>query len=154
MRTLGRWGDMSLMEHQNTTHHQSPAAQMPCLRTFWTEFLAASGLQGHVARGGGVGRTFLEWRDLLWWSREQAKRKGARHGGRFNPNLDVERFLVKTAGLHWKQTAMDRQTWIDLGHEFIQHNDLPWSTGKQLQLQNLQPVQSTKTSTTRLSTQR
>ena len=57
-------------------------------------------MQGHVARACEVGRRLLAWKDLLWWQGEQRQRKGARHAGRFNPALDVERNVVKIAGLN------------------------------------------------------
>ena len=51
---------------------------------------------------------YLTWRDLHWWEKEKARPKGARHAKRFNPNLDVDRWIVNVAGFDCKQLATDR----------------------------------------------
>ena len=76
----------------------------------WSTFILRQiwQLHGHIARGSEVGKKLLAWKDLLWWQGEQKKRKGTRHAGRFNPTADVERSIVKIAGLYWKEKAQDR----------------------------------------------
>ena len=84
---------------------------------------------------------FLQWRDLGWSEQEKKNPRGARHSKRFNPNLDVERGIVKTAGLLWKQLAVDRPKWGDLETDYSSQHDVPWSSGKQLSIHNLCPGQ-------------
>ena len=55
-------------------------------------------LHGHLARAP-TNLQFLQWRDLECWEKEKRNPRGARHANRFNPNLDVERGIVRTAGL-------------------------------------------------------
>ena len=86
-----------------------------------------------------MGRKPLSWKDLHWWQGEQRQRKGARHAGRFNPALDVERHVVKIAGVDWKQRAQDREWWQNQTAVYIQHFDVPWASSKQSQLENLKP---------------
>ena len=70
----------------------------------WYTFILSQiwSLHGHLARSPSNAR-FLMWRDLQWWETEKSKPRGARHSNRFNPNLDVERGMVKAAGLGWKK---------------------------------------------------
>ena len=73
---------------------------------------------------------------------EKRSPRGARHAKRFNPNLDVERGIVRTAGLLWKQTALDyRSKWGDLEKDYVHQHDVPCSSGKQLSIHNLCPGQ-------------
>ena len=98
----------------------------------WSAFILAQiwKLHGHLARAP-ANLQFLKWRDLEWWERENGNPRGARHSKRFSPNLDVERGIVKTAGLCWKQVAIDRSKWGDLENEYVTQQDVPWSSGKQ-----------------------
>ena len=99
-------------------------------------------LHGHIARQvtaapDNVAQATLQWRNLQWWRAEQAKPRGARHASRYNPFLDVERYIVHTAGLRWQETAQHRPTWGHMQDSFIQAHDVPWSSGKQPSIQNL-----------------
>ena len=99
-------------------------------------------LHGHVARQctaapDNVAQATLQWRNLRWWKAEQAKPQGTRHASRYNPFLDVERYIVHTAGLRWQETAQHRPTWTLLQNSFVQAHDVPWSSGKQPSIQNL-----------------
>ena len=99
-------------------------------------------LHGHIARQASaspdnVAQATLQWRNLAWWKEEQAKPRGTRHTARYNPFLDVERYIVHTAGLSWQTTAQNRQTWSHMQNSFIHARDLPWSSGKQASIQNL-----------------
>ena len=94
----------------------------------------------HRATGRGsssVAQATLQWRNLSWWKTEQAKPRGTRHAARYNSFLDVERYIVHTAGLSWQQTAQNRHTWSHMQESFIQAHDIPWSSGKQPSIQNL-----------------
>ena len=71
-----------------------------------------------------MGRRKVAWKDLLWWQGEQHQRKGARHAGRFNPALHVERSVVKVAGLDWKERAQDRGWWHSRSEDYIQQFSL------------------------------
>ena len=120
----------------------------------WSTFILRQiwQLHGHVARGCEVGKKLLAWKDLLWWQGEQRQRRVARHAGRFNPSADVERSLVKIAGLHWKDRAQDRGWWQVQASAYIDQFNVPWASGKQTQLENLNPnlKQATKRDTLRL----
>ena len=99
-------------------------------------------LHGHIARQAtaapdNVAQATLQWRNLSWWKTEQTKPRGTRHAARYNPFLDVERYIVHTAGLRWQETAQHRQEWASMQNTFIQAQDVPWSSGKQPSLQNL-----------------
>ena len=112
------------------------------LRAIWN-------LHEHIARQSGaapdnVAQATLQWRNLSWWKAEQANPRGARHAARYNPFLDVERYIVHTAGIHWQVTAQHRPTWTQLQHRFVQaHDVVPWSSGKQASIQNLHQTGST-----------
>ena len=99
-------------------------------------------LHGHIARQvtaapDNVAQATLQWRNLQWWRAEQAKPRGARHASRYNPFIDVERYIVHTAGLRWQERAQHRPTWAHMQDSFIQAHDVPWSSGKQPSIQNL-----------------
>ena len=86
-----------------------------------------------------MGRRLLAWKDLLWWQGERRQRKGApRHAGRFNPALDVQRSEVKIAGVDWKLRAQDRGWWQTHAEDNLQQFNVPWASGKQSQLENLE----------------
>ena len=113
-------------------------------QTRWSTHILQSiwKLHGHIARQEGaapdnVAQATLQWRNLAWWKAKQAKPRGTRHAARYNPFLDVERYIVHTAGLSWQHTAKNRQAWAHLQTSFIHAHDVPWSTGKQLSVQNL-----------------
>ena len=59
--------------------------------------------------------------------------------GRFNPKADVERSIVKIAGLHWKSQAQGRVWWTQQMDGYVEHLNVPWASGKQKQLDNLKP---------------
>ena len=107
----------------------------------WSTFILRQiwQLHGHIARGCEAGRKLLAWKDLLWWQEQQRQRRGARHAGRFNPTADVERSIVKIAGLHWKSHAQDRVWWKQQMDGYVEHFNVPWASGKQKQLDNLKP---------------
>ena len=66
---------------------------------------------------------------LLWWQGEQSQRKGP----------DVERSVVKVAGLDWKERAQDRGWWHSRSEDYIQQFNVPWASDKQSQLESLKP---------------
>ena len=86
-----------------------------------------------------MGKKLLAWKDLLWWQEQQRQRRGARHAGRFNPTGDVERSIVRIAGIHWKTTAQDRAGWKQMMDDYVEQFNVPWASGKQKQLDNLKP---------------
>ena len=107
----------------------------------WSTFILRQiwQLHGHIARGCEAGRKLLAWKDLLWWQEQQRQRRGARHAGRFNPTADVEKSIVKIAGLHWKSQAQDRVWWKQQMDGYVENFNVPWASGKQKQLDNLKP---------------
>ena len=131
-------------DHYQRQIRQARLAVFKNHQTRWSTHILQSiwKLHGHIARQHGaapdnVAQATLQWRDLAWWKAEQAKPNGTRHAARYNPFLDVERYIVHTAGLSWQQTARDRQAWTQLQPSFIHVHDIPWSTGKQPSIQNL-----------------
>ena len=98
-------------------------------------------LWGHVGRAADTTtRDILAWRGMQFWAEEQLKPSsiGARHAGRYNPNLDTERHITATAGnTRWWEVAQDREHWQKLGTQFVEKHDVPWSSGRQPALDNL-----------------
>ena len=140
-------------EHYQRQIRQARLAVFKNHQTRWSTHTLQSiwKLHGHIARQKGatpdnVAQATLEWRNLAWWKTEQAKPKGARHTARHNPFLDVERYIVHTAGLNWQQTAQNRQAWTQLQASFVHEHDIPWSTGKQPSVQNLHQTGAATTS--------
>ena len=108
----------------------------------WSTFILEQiwSLYGHVARGDVATASMLSWRGMKWWRAQQAipvSWGGERHAHRFNPMMDTERHIVEVAGLDWQTKAQDRATWIYLGDQFVAKYDVPWSSGEQLGLDNL-----------------
>ena len=108
----------------------------------WSTFILEQiwSLYGHVARGDVATASMLSWRGMKWWRAQQAipvSWGGERHAHRFNPMMDTERHIVEVAGLDWQTKAQDRATWICLGDQFVAKYDVPWSSGEQLGLDNL-----------------
>ena len=95
---------------------------------------------GHVARGDPVTSSMLAWRGMKWWRVQQTIPEswgGARHAQRFNPMLDTERHIAEIAGLDWQTRAQDRHGWSNLAASFVARHDVPWCSGEQLGLTNL-----------------
>ncbi|CAE7709541.1 unnamed protein product, partial [Symbiodinium necroappetens] len=108
----------------------------------WSSFILQQiwGLAGHVVRGDPVAAAMLRWRNLEWWRIEQSippSWGGQRHARRFNPHLDVERQIVAVAGDRWHEKALDRIEWSNLEELFVEKFDIPWASGDQAQLQDL-----------------
>ena len=51
---------------------------------------------------------------------------------------------MKIAGLNWKECAQDRGWWQSQVDDDIQQFNVPWASGKQLQLENLKPNSAAK----------
>ena len=104
-------------------------------------------LWGHVGRQTGVTREVLAWRNQAWWRRQQAQPGGLRHPGRFSPHIDPERQLQAVidrhcgVGVNWETIAMDRDRWRALRPEFVQAHDVPWTTGRQLAVEDGEHLQ-------------
>ena len=76
-----------------------------------------------------------QFRTLSWWRRQQSLTHGVKHGGRHFAKLSVmEEKMNKTCGSCWRDVAHDRQRWKGLGDKWVQENDLPWTSGRQLAL--------------------
>ena len=108
----------------------------------WSSFILGQiwSLYGHVARGDPVTTAMLSWRGMRWWRTQQSipvSWGGERHAQRFNPVLDTERHIVEIAGLDWQTVAKNRATWSALGEQSVAKYDVPWCTGEQLGLENL-----------------
>ena len=112
------------------------------LRMIW-------GLAGHACRGDPVAADMMRWRNLRWWRVEQTIPRswgGHRHGGRFNPHLDIERQIAAIAGEAWQEQTADRQAAME--EQFVARFDVPWSSGNQAQIENLMPNQAQDPTTT------
>ena len=108
----------------------------------WSSFILGQiwSLYGHVAREDPVTTAMLSWRGMRWWRTQQSipvSWGGERHAQRFNPMLDTERHIVEIAGLDWQTVAKNRATWSALGEQSVAKYDVPWCTGEQLGLENL-----------------
>ena len=139
-------------DHYQRQIRQARLAVFKNHQTRWSTHILQSiwKLHGHIARQEGaapdnVAQSTLEWRNLAWWKAEQAKPRGTRHAARYNPFLDVERYVVHTAGLSWQQTAKNRHAWTQLQTSFVHAHDIPWSTGRQPSVQNLHQTGATHT---------
>ena len=115
----------------------------------WSTFILRQiwSLLGLVARGDEVVSNMLRWRDLAWWRVEQSIPSswgGNRHAQRFHPMLDIERQVCQIAGEQWQLMAQNRTRWALLEDNFVEKFDVPWSSGNQIQLDNLAPNTATK----------
>ena len=105
-------------EHR-TRAHRAARAQIHAHSQRWSRvwLLSFWDYMGHCARASSqefppASCLFLQYRDLQWWQREQARPTGYRHGGRFFPRLmGMEKCLDEIAGGPWKHTALDRANW-------------------------------------------
>ena len=131
------WHKRSLRQARVQLHKQQHARWSSyTLERIWTFW-------GHLSRGGDECRSMITWKGLSWWRTEQSKgSRGVKHKQRFNSNLDVERSLCRTGGQQWIQLAQDRERWRGLTTEFVAQHDVPWATGRQPQLHNLTPTQT------------
>ena len=76
------------------------------------------------------------FRTLEWWRNEQEHKLGKRHPGRFYPKLmGEERALERAAGGQWRDLAMDRNAWRAKRGEWVEQQDLPWSSHTQLAIE-------------------
>ena len=58
--------------------------------------------------------------------------------------LDIERQVCQIAGEQWQLMAQNRTRWALLEDNFVEKFDVPWSSGNQIQLDNLAPNTATK----------
>ena len=131
------WNTRTLRAARVTLHKlEIPRWSTRALEAIWS-------LWGHVGRAADTTtRDILAWRGMQFWAEEQLKPSstGARHAGRYNPNLDTERHITATAGnTRWWEVARDREHWHKLGTQFVEKHDVPWSSGRQPALDNLAP---------------
>ena len=131
------WNTRTLRAARVTLHKlEIPRWSTRALEAIWN-------LWGHVGRAADTTtRDILAWRGMQFWAEEQLKPSsiGARHAGRYNPNLDTERHITATAGnTRWWEVARDRELWQRLGTQFVEKHDVPWSSGRQPALENLAP---------------
>ncbi|CAE7250880.1 unnamed protein product [Symbiodinium sp. KB8] len=131
------WNTRTLRAARVTLHKlEIPRWSTRVLEAIWN-------LWGHVGSAADTAtRDILAWRGMQFWAEEQLKPSsiGARHAGRYNPNLDTERHITATAGnTRWWEVARDREHWQKLGMAFVEKHDVPWSSGRQPALNNLAP---------------
>ena len=131
-------------EHYHRQIRQARLAVFKNHQIRWSTHMlqAIWNLHGHVARQEAaapynVAQATLQWRNLAWWKAEQAKPRGTRHASRYNPFLDVERYVVRAGGRSWQHTAKNRNTLTHLQKSCVHAHDVPWSSGKQASVQNL-----------------
>ena len=105
------------------------------LKKFW-------GYSGHRARGLDRAHPPLSsildsFRDRQWWVHEQTKPKGQglRHVRHYAKLMQMERKLDSVAGGAWRTLARDRVAWAAAVGQWVEQQDIPWATGRQLSLQ-------------------
>ena len=76
-----------------------------------------------------------QFRTLSWWRRQQNSSTGVKRGGRHYAKLTImEESMNKPCGGYWRDVAHDRGRWKGLRDIWVQQNDLPWTSGRQLAL--------------------
>ena len=137
------WNARTLRAARVTLHKlEIPRWSTRALEAIWN-------LWGHVGRAPDTTtRELLAWRGMQFWSEEQQKPSsiGARHAGRYNPNLDTERHIAAAAAGNnkWWESTLHREAWQHMAQAFIDKHDVPWSSGRQPALNNLAPNRRTR----------
>ncbi|CAE7807571.1 unnamed protein product [Symbiodinium sp. CCMP2592] len=111
---------------------------------------------GHICRGDPIGGATFQWHSLRWWQRQKDRGIPVQHAQRFNAYMDIDRQLSETAGPEWFAIAQDRDAWGELEAVFIERYDVPWSSGKQGSIANLDTalnVSETKRASTNSSSE-
>ena len=89
---------------------------------------------GHRARqdDGSVTAELTHFRTLQWWSREQQRSGGRRHGRHFPALMSAERQLAAAAGdENWRDVARDRALWKQKEGVWTRRMAVPWSSMRQ-----------------------
>ena len=96
------------------------------------------GYLGHRVRNGvqegrSVAGILSHFRPLHWWEQQQANQHGVRHGGRhFLQLMNQERSVARYCETSmWRDRALDRQGWRDLGLQFERGIQVSWASGRQ-----------------------
>ena len=98
---------------------------------------------GHVIRAverpqPPASTLIMNFRTLSWWRAEQKNQTGTRHGHRFFPTLmnEEQRLTTACGGVDWRTAAMDRDGWANLLTKWVDSEDVAWTSGRQIMLQN------------------
>ena len=95
------------------------------------------GYMGHVARGldrvSPLASSIMNsFRDLEWWTLEQANPFGRRHHGRFRAKLGpYDGKMNSVLPKPWREAARDREGWRNACRTWTQQIDVPWCSGTQ-----------------------
>ena len=79
---------------------------------------------------------YSRYRNLSWWRAEQSTITGIRHGARYYPAMMNEEQRLNTAsgGVDWRVVATDRQAWAQRMSQWLQQEDVAWTSRRQLAL--------------------
>ena len=112
-----------------TERDRGGTVQLGLCWRYWGHVLRAAQQQTPTCSG-----IMLAFRDLEWWTNEQALASGQRHGRRHYPRImNQQRDVIRVAGPDWKRVACNRATWSSLEKK-LQIRDIDWASGRQLQI--------------------
>ena len=75
------------------------------------------------------------FRTPQWWAEQQQLSQGFRHRRRHFPRITLEEKCLRAAASgEWREVAQDRERWKQLESVFVDSNDVPWTSGRQLAL--------------------
>ena len=104
------------------------------LRRYWR-------FAGHRARGldrehPALSSIIDSFRDKQWWDSEKLKPKGQglRHVRHYARLMQMEGKLDSAAGGAWRELARDRVAWKAREDLWVEREDNPWASGRQLSL--------------------
>ncbi|CAE7801742.1 pol [Symbiodinium sp. CCMP2592] len=75
-----------------------------------------------------------EFRSLSWWRHTQKLKSGPRHGHHYARLTALEEGMNRVCQGPWRGAVHDRGKWRSLRACWIDQNDLPWASGRQLAL--------------------
>ena len=96
---------------------------------------------GHRARGADrespvISSVIDGFRTKQWWEIEKCKPKGwgIRHVRHFAKLMQTEGKMDAAAGGPWRTVARDRGQWAQLEKDWVEREDIPWASGRQLSM--------------------
>ena len=76
------------------------------------------------------------WRPVLWWTEEQMRAGGMRHGRRRFPRMMGQQpEIQQLVGTQWIQATIDKQGWASKEPAWIDLKDVQWSSCRQLSVE-------------------